>query len=352
MRFSYFVLFVLSFICCEKAPKEVLIAERLPIVDVQIESLISDSMSVRAISISKNLIWYATSTGTYGYYDLENNKRFKDSIIHDKTSPHFRGIAQNSSNIFLLSTEKPSVIYKIDKKNNTSQLVFEDKQDGAFYNAIQFWDEMSGIAVGDPQGNKLSILITRDGGRTWQKMNQLLPPLFADEYGFAASNTGLVVHGMHAWITTGGSHARVFHSGDKGKIWKVYETPIVSGTKMSGIFTADFYDDTIGIIAGGDYENQTANTQNKAITIDGGKTWSLIGEGEGPGYTSCIQFVPNSGGKQLIAVSSQGLYFSDDSGIKWKQISANTNYHTLRFLNKHVAIAAGKNRVDKLTFNR
>ncbi|WP_333695857.1 WD40/YVTN/BNR-like repeat-containing protein [Flavobacterium sp.] len=352
MRFSYFVLFALLLICCEKTPKEVLIAERLPILDVTIDTLIADSMSVRAIDISKNIIWYATNNGNYGYYDLENDKHFKDSIQHQKTSPHFRGIAQNSSNIFLLSTEKPAVIYKIDKKNNTPQIVFEDKQATAFYNAIQFWDEMSGIAVGDPQGNKLAILITRDGGRTWQKMNQLLPPLFADEYGFAASNTGLVVHGKQAWITTGGSHARVFHSADKGKTWKVYETPIVSGSKMSGIFTADFYDDTIGIIAGGDYENQAANNQNKAITIDGGKSWSLIGEGEGPGYTSCVQFVPNSGGKQLVAVSTQGLYFSEDSGIKWKKISSNSNYHTLRFLNKQVAIAAGKNRIDKLTFNR
>jgi hypothetical protein len=38
-----------------------------------------------------------------------------------------------------------------------------------------------------------------------------------------------------------GIKSRVFYSGDKGKTWKVYETPIIQGDVMTGIFTVDFY---------------------------------------------------------------------------------------------------------------
>ena len=34
----------------------------------------------------------------------------------------------------------------------------------------------------------------------------------------------------------------------------MYDTPIVQGKAMAGIFTADFYDTNQGFIAGGDYE--------------------------------------------------------------------------------------------------
>jgi hypothetical protein len=85
---------------------------------------------------------------------------------------------------------------------------------------------------------------------------------------------------------------------DFGTSWQVYETPIVQGEEMTGIFTADFYNEKTGIIAGGNYLKQTQNWSNKAITTNGGKTWKLIAENEAFGYASCVQFVPNSKAKQ------------------------------------------------------
>ena len=119
---------------------------------------------------------------------------------------------------------------------------------------------------------------------------------------------------------------------------------------MAGIFTADFYNDTIGIIAGGDYENQDENTKNKALTINSGQTWALISDGEGFGYTSCIQFVPESGGLLTVSVGPQGIYFSDDSGNFWKKISKEKDLHTIRFIDERNAIAAGNNKIVKIKF--
>ena len=136
----------------------------------------------------------------------------------------------------------------------------------------------------------------------------------------------------------------------KGKTWEVFETPLVQGEAMTGIFTADFYDDTIGFIAGGNYEKPLQNFQNKAITTDGGKTWRLVGENRGLGYTSCVQFVPNSEGKALVAVGAQGLFYSADAGENWQQLLTDPTLYTIRFLDAKTAFAAGKNKIIAIEF--
>ena len=145
---------------------------------------------------------------------------------------------------------------------------------------------------------------------------------------FAASNTNIIIKGNNTWLVSGGKKTRVFYSSDKGITWKVYETPIVQGEAMTGIFTADFYNDKIGFVAGGNYEKPNQNFQNKALTIDGGKTWKLVGENAGFGYASCVQFVPNSNGKELVAVGANGLFYSHDSGNSWTQFSKDATFYT------------------------
>jgi photosystem II stability/assembly factor-like uncharacterized protein len=195
------------------------------------------------------------------------------------------------------------------------------------------------------------MIITRDGGETWNKIPcSKLPEVAQGEAAFAASNTNIIIKGTDTWLVSGGKKSRVFFSADKGNSWKVYETPIVQGNQMTGIFTADFYDSKIGFIAGGNYEKPNQNFQNKAITTNGGKTWKLVGEKQGFGYASCIQFVPGSNGKQLVCVGANGLYYSKDSGNNWTQFLKDPSLFTIRFVDKNTAVAAGKDKIVKLEF--
>jgi hypothetical protein len=117
---------------------------------------------------------------------------------------------------------------------------------------------------------------------------------------------------------------------------------------MTGIFSTDFYDQNTGIIFGGDWENQGDNTGNKALTQDGGVSWNLLTDGTGPGYRSCVLYIPGSEGKGLIAVGIPGISYSSNSGQTWQEIDK-TDFYTIRFTpSGKVAWLAGKNKLAKM----
>ena len=318
---------------------------------INVEILHEESISSRAILIDKNMLWYAGNNGKYGSINLINESKYHGYFIEDSLKPEFRSIAQTTKDIFILSVANPALLFKINKETKDLKLVYEENNEKVFYDSMQFLDDEFGIAMGDPIDNCLNIITTNDGGENWRKIPcNKLPNVIDGEAAFAASNTNLILRGNSIFIVSGGIKSRVFVSKDKGNSWNVYNTPIIQGNAMTGIFTADFYDENIGVIAGGNYEDQNDNSFNKAITIDGGKTWKLIAQNEGFGYASCIQFVPNKKGNELVCVGGTGLHYSYDRGETWVKMLEDNDLLTLRFINDNSAIATGKNRIIKLNF--
>ena len=345
---KYFFLVAMFFALVSCSKKE----ENNNYSEVILETIYSDSISCRAIAIDKDQLWFAGNNGKYGLIDLNSfTKTFKGRIQKDSIFPEFRRIAVTKNGTFLLSVANPALLYKVSNDRKTVHLVYEENNEKVFFDSMQFLNDDFGVAMGDPVENCLNVIQTNDGGKTWNKIPcKKLPKVIEGEAAFAASNTNLMLRNNSIFMVSGGKKARCFVSVNEGKTWNVYETPIVQGEAMTGIFTADFYDDQIGIIAGGNYEEQENNFKNKAITIDGGKTWELVAEGSGFGYASCVQFVPNSNGNEIVCVGGTGIHYSNDRGENWKLLNETKDLYTIRFQNDSIAYAAGKNKIIKLTF--
>lgn len=315
---------------------------------LKIDEIKIDSTSIRAIHVLKDsTLFYATSNGLIGMTLGLDNEYIETKITFDTIVPHFRSIASNGQSLFVLSVGNPALLFKYF--DGESKLVYKEEHEKVFYDSMAFFDEQNGIAMGDPTDGCLSVILTNDGGETWIKIPcSSLPKTEEGEAAFAASNTNIAIVGSSAWLATGGKKARVFHSPDMGATWKVYKTPIIQGGKMTGIYSIAFYDSMNGIIFGGNWEDKNNNIANKALTVDGGKSWKLIADGEEPGYKSCVQYVPDTQGKELFAAGSNGISFSNDGGNSWKEVSTSKDYYTIKFVNKNVAWLAGKNKIGKL----
>jgi photosystem II stability/assembly factor-like uncharacterized protein len=321
------------------------------ITSFETESIFKDAISIRAIEVlNDSLLFYAGSSAKYGLINFKTNevKKFQLPAIHDSIYHEIRSIAFTKGKLFLLTIESPAQLYQMDYDATNLKLVYQEDNTKVFYDSMRFWNNKEGIAIGDPTETCMSVIITRDGGDTWQKVScDDLPKTAVGEAAFAASNTNLAVYKDKVWMISGGKKSRIFTSNNKGLTWQVKELPIVQGGEMTGAFTIDFYKGKKGMILGGDWSKMEQNIKNKLISNDGGNSWNLVAEGEGVGYRSCVQVVPKTMGSFWLAVGVPGVSITTDFGRTWKDLSSKA-YYTARFLNDSVVFVAGKNKIDKL----
>jgi photosystem II stability/assembly factor-like uncharacterized protein len=318
---------------------------------VKVDTIFKGVLSSRALLYDAGKVVFAGTNNQVGIIDLTSKLVEPINIFSDSLRFEFRSIAQNSSAYFVLSINNPAVLFRIDKTTHQVDKVYQENHPKAFYDAICFYNDKEAIAVGDPTEDCLSILTTSDGGISWQKQICAKSPQVVDgEAVFAASNSAIVVKKDKIFIATGGKKARIFTKNIKSNSWNALETPILQGLSMTGIFSLDFYNDKIGIIVGGDYEQPMQNYDNKALTTDGGKTWQLIADSQAFGYASCVKFVPNSNGKQIVTVGPSGLYYSADQGKSFDKLLDDPFLYTIQFIDDTTAIASGRYGIVLLKF--
>ena len=309
--------------------------------------LIDSEINIRALEIKNNRVYSATSNGSILNFDIDKSDVISEinyELENDSIVPNFRSLAVTENDVFAMSIGNPALLFKNGK------IVYKESHPKVFYDSIEFWNEDEGISVGDYTDNCISVIITRDGGESWNKLDcSVFNQIIEGEGFFAASDTNISIIGNKTWIASGGKNSRVYFSNDNGRTWEIFNTPILQGESTTGIFSIDFYDKNNGYAIGGDYTKPEIDSLNKIITRDGGKTWKTIANNNNLGYRSCVQYFPNSNGKKLLAVGFNGVDYSSDSGLNWKHLS-DDGYYTVRFLNDTTAYAAGNGKISQFIF--
>lgn len=312
----------------------------------------SMSNSIRAIqALDDQSMWFAGSAGIYGFTENGGKNWTLDTLQTDTITPHFRSIAVTSQAVHLLSIGSPALLYRSTDQGKNWSIVYQEDHPSAFYDAMAFWDDKNGIAMGDPTDACLSVIRTEDGGRTWKKVDCANLPTAADgEAAFAASNSNLSLQADgKVWMVSGGKRARVYTSADYGKTWEAFDTPMAEGGQMTGIYSVAFHDAQNGTLFGGDWNDMSINTKNKAQSKDGGRTWELLQDGQGPGYQSCVKYIPGTDGNGLFTCGIPGVNYSLDNGQQWQSLSEQA-YYTLSFGNKNVVWLAGSKKIARMVY--
>lgn len=299
--------------------------------EIQIQES-GSTASFRGVAVKSALKAWVCGTGGTVLKTVDGGASWQKVDVPGADSLDFRDIELTGDQTILLMSignGDQSRIYKSTDDGHSWKTTYINAEPDAFFDGFDFWNDSKGILISDPIDDKLYLLKTTDGGETWSRVGQsTLPPLNTEEYGFAASGTGIATFGSQkVWIATGGAKARVFYSTDSGENWLVTETPMVSGKPSAGIFSIAFKDEQNGVAVGGDYQADSLAVGNVILTSDGGKTWTGIDAPESVPYKSCVAFLENDG---YLAVGTSGISWSPDSGKSWTTLSK-TSFHTAAY---------------------
>lgn len=307
-----------------------------------LETILNDKISIRALELYDNKVWYSGTDSKFGFVDLKDYKNQKQIKLSEEKL-QFRTLAQNKTAFYAINIESPGRFFAIDKKTLKSQVVFKDTAKTAFYDALHFVNDKVAYTFSDADKDLLlKLAIYRNGKWSMFKNNVKLNE---GEAAFAASNTNISSSKKYLWIATGGKASRILRMNLKDEKFEIFNTPVVQGESSQGIYSIDFFEDRFGIAAGGDYTKQDANVNNIATTYDGGETWQIQASGQNAGYTTCVKIKPGSKGKEIISVGDKHISYSSDFGKTWKKISEEKGFFVCQWIDgDHVALA-GNSRI-------
>lgn len=295
------------------------------------------SASFRGLSaVDARIAWIGGNEGTL-LRTIDGGQTFQRLRIAGGEAFDFRDLhAIDADRCCAMVAGQPARIYHTEDGGVTWSVAYEDQDERAFFNAMAFWDAQRGVAFGDAIEGKLQLILTQDGGKSWQPLSSDNSPTVSDdEHGYAASGTCLAVHGDgSAWLGLGGHpqidgppYARVLTSDDYGNSWRSTTTTLV-GSASAGVFSVLPLDSKSLVAVGGDYRLPTQRASVLSLSRDGGANWFRPPNNGMRGFRSCVVRVTQGGSSWLLACGPSGCDYSIDDGTTWQAL-LDTGYHTL-----------------------
>ena len=315
-----------------------------------VEMLSSDrKVSIRGLSVvNDQVIWVSGNNGQVGR-SIDGGKTWVWRVVKGFEKRDFRDIeAFDAATAVIMAIAEPANILKTIDGGETWKVVYENPKKGMFLDAMEFWDQFSGIVIGDPIDGKFFIARSFDEGETWKEIPEKnLPAADSGEACFAASGTNVMVLDKdEACFVSGGLKSRFFWKGSPIPL------PIVQGRESAGANSIAVRDKQKVknslhlVVVGGDFAKDTSSYKNCFYSKDGGKNW--IAPVTPPrGYRSCVEYITKN---KLITCGTTGVDVSTDGGKNWKLISSE-GFHVCRKAKNGTAVfLAGPNgKIGKLT---
>jgi photosystem II stability/assembly factor-like uncharacterized protein len=316
----------------------------------QIQLLTSgNKTSMRGLSVvTDKVIWASGSNGTV-VRSVDSGKTWKWFTVPGFEKRDFRDIeAFDAVTAIVMAIDTPAIILKTIDGGGHWKKVYENKTPGMFLDAMEFWNQQSGIVIGDPINGKFFIARTFDEGRTWHETSfDKLPAADSGEACFASSGTNIRSLNLgEACFVSGGLTSRFFWKGAPINL------PVLQGAATYGANSIAVRDNKnrknslYFVVVGGDFSHDTSTQKNCVITRDGGKTWTAPATPP-HGYRSCVAFIS---AVKLITCGTSGIDVSADGGMNWQLVSKESFHVCQKAKEGNSVFLAGNGKIAKLVW--
>jgi hypothetical protein len=308
--------------------------------------------SLRGLSVASNeVVWVSGSNGMVGR-SSNGGKDWKWMQVKGFEKTDFRDIeAFDAVTAVIMSSGYPGYILRTADGGETWRVVYENKTEGMFLDAMEFWNEQAGIVIGDPIGGRFVVVRSFDGGRSWMDVPEAnRPAADSGEACFAASGTNVrALDNDEAVFVSGGRSSHVFIRGDKIRI------PVIQGAETTGANSIAVWNrfhrkggDQL-VVVGGDFNRPASDSANCVYSTNRGKTWRLP-KTPPHGYRSCVEYLDK---KALVSCGLTGVDYSIDGAENWKLISEES-FHVVRIakIGNTVYLAGNNGKVGKLVYDK
>lgn len=298
---------------------------------------------LRGISaVSADIAWVSGGHGTI-LRTRNAGLSWDRGAPRDASTLDFRDIeafGPDTAYVLSIGSGDLSRIYKTTDGGATWVSQFVNTDPRAFLDALAFFDEQHGLALGDPVDGRFQILRTDDGGVSWQHVAATnVPEARPGESAFAASGTCLVTDRQQtAWFVSGGTATpRVYRSTDRGQHWTAAAVPFELRLASGGLFSVAA-DGPVVQVVGGDYRAESGGGLYALRSTDGGRAFraSWI-----RGFRSAVVALPGGAGREWLATGPAGTDRSADGGVTWLK-DGELGYHALSVAPDGTVWAAGE----------
>jgi photosystem II stability/assembly factor-like uncharacterized protein len=304
--------------------------------------------SLRGLSVvNDNVAWVSGSNGMVGK-TVDGGKTWTWITVTGFEKKDFRDIeAFDGASAVIIAIAEPAYILKTNDGGKTWKVVYENKTKGMFLDAMEFWNDQSGIVIGDPIDKRFFIARTFDGGENWQDIPfNNRPAADSGEACFAASGTNIrPLDRDEAVFVSGGLRSRLFTRNHP------QELPVIQGKETTGANSVAVWDNKklnggkIMIVVGGDFNADSSREKNCFYTNNRGNTWNTPSTPP-HGYRSCVEYLTK---KTILSCGLNGVDYSKDGGKNWEWISKE-GFHVCRHAKTGTAVflAGGNGKIGKL----
>jgi len=287
------------------------------------------AVSFRGLSVpANNIIWVSGSKGTVGR-STDAGKTWRWVNPQGYQGRDFRDIeALDANTAIVMAVENPGLILKTRDGGANWQKVWELDKKGIFLDAMAFSDAKYGICVGDPVDGRFYLLVTTNGGDTWQKITEeQCPAALPGEACFAASGTNIRAldarNGYRFGFVSGGTAGSRLHlvAHSKGELPSAQMLFGLPKSETGGANSWVFNKWGM-LVAGGDFSRPNLPDSNLLVSENGGLNW-LVANNAFAGYKSCVTAGPAG---DFVACGTSGVAISGKYMQHWKTVSTQP-YH-------------------------